>query len=58
MPLTINSDADLNAAIDRAEGLVGCASGSEEERELAEIAFAVLEYERKKQDGANASVGR
>jgi hypothetical protein len=43
-PLVIRNDADLTAALNRADELMGCTDCSDEARELAEIADAVELY--------------
>jgi hypothetical protein len=42
--MAINDEDELAAALRRAEDLVGCANGSEEEQELAQIEHALQLY--------------
>lgn len=44
MPLSITNDAELEAAIERAQELAGCTNDSDEVRELDEIAGAIDAY--------------
>ena len=55
--LVIRNDDELKAAIERACQLMGCTNGSDEERELAEIADAVEVYEVSSKGAANDPAG-
>lgn len=43
-PITIRNDEELTAALARADEFAGCTPGSDDEKELAEIADAINVY--------------